>query len=266
VTTSIQHAHIAETLRQAEASRLAIAPPSDATSGLSIEDAYRIQGVNLERRLASGRTRVGHKIGLTSLAIQTQLGVDQPDFGTIVDDMMIANGGRMDVAELIAPRVEAEFAFRIGTALSASPSRDELRAAIDGVAIALEVIDSRIADWKITLVDTIADNASSARIVHGKFRDATPELLDSLPAAIIELAMDGEVQVSGPGSAVLGDPIDSLLWLARTIGTFGDAFRIGDIVIAGAVAAAIPLVEGATFAAVSEGFETVRLHTDRGRP
>jgi 2-keto-4-pentenoate hydratase len=259
--SSIDHAHVAEDLRRAESASRAIAPPSETSPGLSLDDAYRIQGINLDLRLAAGESRAGHKIGLTSLAMQQQLGVDQPDFGFITDRMMIANGGSLAVTSLIAPRVEAEFAFRIGKTLTPSPSRDELCEAIEGVAIALEIIDSRIADWKITLTDTVADNASSARMVHGRFRAATGDLLDSLPESVIELDQDGDVRVSGPGSAVMGDPIDSLLWLAHEIGRFGDTFEVGDVVIAGAVAASIPLVGGASFSATSPGFDTVRLHT-----
>jgi 2-keto-4-pentenoate hydratase len=259
--TSIDHAQAAEQLWHAEASKRAIAPLSQTNVGLTVDDAYRIQRINLERRLVDGELQVGHKVGLTSVAIQQQLGVDQPDFGAITDRMMIPDGGSIAVDSLIAPRVEAEFAFRIGSSLPSSPTRDQLRGAIDGVAVALEVIDSRIADWKITLVDTIADNASSARMVHGAFRAATPELLDSLPKLVIELNKDDVVQVSGPGSAVMGDPLDSLLWLASAIGGFGDGFEVGDVVIAGAVAAAVPLVSGVTFSAVCEGFDTVRLET-----
>lgn len=261
LSTGINHVGVADELSRAESSTTAIAPLSQTHPGLSVDDAYRIQRLNLGRRLADGQTRVGHKIGLTSLAIQQQLGVDQPDFGFITDRMLIANGAGVAVGALIAPRIEAEFAFRIGAALPASPSREQLRAAIDGVAVALEVIDSRVVDWKITLVDTVADNASSARMVHGEFRAATPELLDSLPSSVIELAQDGEVQVSGPGSAVMGDPIDSLLWLARAIGAYGDTFSTGDVVIAGAVAAAIPLLGDVSFTAACPGFETARLQT-----
>ncbi len=259
LSTRVDHTQVAEDLWQAEASIRAVAPPSQTTPSLSVEDAYRIQRLNLDRRFAAGETLVGHKIGLTSVAIQQQLGVDQPDFGSITDRMVIANGGTLAVQALIAPRVEAEFAFRIGASLPPSPTRDQLRDAIDGVAIALEVIDSRVADWKITLVDTVADNASSARMVHGAFRAATRELLESLPAAVIELEENDLVKVSGPGSAVMGDPLDSVLWLARAIGQFGDAFGVGDVVIAGAVAAAVPMVGRALFRATSDGFEPVRL-------
>jgi 2-keto-4-pentenoate hydratase len=258
---TIDHAHVADALWRAEASTDAIAPPSQNHPGLSVADAYRIQRINLDRRIAAGESRVAHKIGLTSQAIQKQLGVDQPDFGSITDAMMIDNGGSLDVGALIAPRVEAEFAFRMGAALPPSPTRAQLLAAIDGVAVALEVIDSRVADWKITLVDTVSDNASSARMLHGAFREATPELLESLPELVIELRQDDAPQVSGPGSAVLGDPIESLLWLARAIGDFGDSFSEGDVVIAGAVAAAIPLVGGVSFSATCPGFDAAILHT-----
>jgi 2-keto-4-pentenoate hydratase len=259
--SSIDQFRVAEDLRDAEASCRAIDPPSQTTTGLDVDDAYRIQRINLEQRLSAGESQAGHKIGLTSLAIQQQLGVDQPDFGFLTDQMIIENAGSLAVNALIAPRVEAEFAFRIGKTLPASPSRELLREAIDGVAVALEVIDSRVADWKITLVDTISDNASSARMVHGAFQRATSALLDALPASVIELEQDGVMKVSGPGSAVMGDPIDSLLWLAEAIGRFGDAFRVGDVVIAGAVAAAVPLVGGVSFSASCAGFDTVRLHT-----
>jgi 2-keto-4-pentenoate hydratase len=261
ISTSIDHAHVAADLWRAGSTLDPIAPPSETSPGISVDDAYRIQRINLDRRLAAGETRVGHKIGLTSLAIQQQLGVDRPDFGFITDRMMIENGGTIAVDSLIAPRVEAEFAFRIGKALPASPTRYELRDAINGVAIALEVIDSRVRDWKITLVDTIADNASSARMVHGSFQAATSELLDSLPKLVIVLDQDDETRVSGPGSAVMGDPIDSLLWLAQSIGNFGIAFAAGDVVIAGAVAAAVPLVGGVSFSATCPGFDTVLLNT-----
>lgn len=257
--TTIDHTRLADRLLEAETTQVPIPPLSGQSPELTVDDAYRIQRINLDRRVAAGEARIGHKVGLTSLAMQQQLGVDQPDFGGILEGMLVRNGGSLDVGSLIAPRVEAEFAFRMGATLPASPTREQLRAAIDGVAVALEVIDSRVADWKISLVDTIADNASSARMVHGGFRTATPELLDSLAGSTIVLEKDGELQQSGLGSAVLGDPIESLMWLAQAIGAFGDRFEVGDVVIAGAVAASIPLAAGAGYAAVSEGFETAQL-------
>jgi 2-keto-4-pentenoate hydratase len=235
-----------------------IAQPSrGAYPDLSIDDAYAVQGHNIERRIARGETVVGHKIGLTSLAMQRQLGVDQPDFGVITDAMVIPHGGEVDGSRLLAPKLEAEFAFRIATDVPVSPSIDELKAAIGDVAVAIELIDSRIADWKIGLVDTIADNASSSGIVVGPWRRATDDILAELLDTEIELLKDGAMVVIGPGSAVLGDPVVSLHWLATAIGRYGQSFAPGDVVLAGAVAASVPLDPGVTWSAIAYGFEPV---------
>lgn len=254
-------AALADALRDAEATRTAVPPPSALRLGLSLDEAYRIQRLNIEHRVDQGEQIVGHKVGLTSLAMQRQLGVDQPDFGVITDRMVITDGGSIDVSELLAPRLEAEFAFRFGMDLPPAPTIEELAEGLDGIAVAIEVIDSRVADWKITLVDTVADNASSARIVHGPFAPASEAVLAALPSIVISLHQDGRDVVSGPGSAVLGDPLISLHWLASAIGKYGDRFRRGDIVLAGAVAAALPLTPDTTWQAHAEGFAPVTLNS-----
>ncbi|ALJ21784.1 hypothetical protein AOA12_18545 [Microbacterium sp. No. 7] len=264
VTTDIARDHtalaaIADALRAAEIARTPIAPPSQTWPGLTVEDAYAVQRIGVRRRVEAGERIVGRKIGLTSLPMQQQLGVDQPDFGAVTDRMVLANGGALDVSALIAPRVEAEFAFRIGRDLPVSPSPTALEDAIDGVALALEIIDSRVADWRITLVDTVADNASSARIVHGDVVPATSRLRRELPGTVITLVRDGEEACSGPGSAVLGDPLHALHWLAKAIGAYGDRFLAGDVVLAGAVAASVPLVPGARWTAHADGLPPVSL-------
>lgn len=247
---------VADALRDAEATRVAIAPPTTTHPSLTLDDAYEVQRINVRRRLEDGELIAGRKVGLTSEAMQRQLGVDQPDFGVITDAMVVPEGTQLSVSTLIAPRVEAEFAFRIGRTLPPSPTIDEVTAAIDGVAVALEIIDSRVADWRIGLLDTVADNASSARIVHGEFV-SPDELLHALP--VIEIALDrgGEVVAVGPGSAVLGDPLVSLHWLASTIGAYGDVFEAGQVVLAGAVAAAVPLDAGHSWTARAECFPSV---------
>lgn len=250
---------LAQRLLDAERSTIAVEPISAEFAELTIDDAYRIQKAAMGQHFASGAHRVGHKIGLTSQAIQNQLGVNQPDFGVITDRMVLPNRGRLAVSDLIAPRLEAEYAFRIAKDLPVLPTREELVEAIDGVAVALEVIDSRIVDWRITLIDTVADNASSARVVVGEWVDATSQLLDSLPGREISLSRDNEEVSAGPGSAVLGDPINSVFWLAQAIGEYGDNFRAGEFVIAGAVSAAVPLVPGMQWSAQSNGFPRVKL-------
>lgn len=251
----------AAALRQAEAYRVGIAPLTEQFPHLSIDEAYAIQRANLGHRLAAGERIVGRKIGLTSLAMQRQLGVDQPDYGVITDVMEIPESGVFDPSLLLEPRVEAEFAFEIGTDLPASPSREELVGAISGVAVAMEVIDSRISDWRIKLLDTVADNASMARVVWGAFVSATPELLANLPGVLLTLSRDGEQTCSGPGSAVLGDPLTSLHWLAGALGAHGDTFRAGDRVLAGAVAAAVDLVPHAEWTVHADGFPSATFRT-----
>jgi 2-keto-4-pentenoate hydratase len=252
-------AAVADALRAAESTRVPVGPPSASHPELDVAAAYAIQGRNVARRLARGERIVGRKIGLTSEAMQRQLGVDQPDYGVIFDTMVVENGGRLETDMLIAPRVEAEFAFLIGGHLPPSPTLEELTRAVVGVAVALEIIDSRIADWKIGLVDTIADNASSAGIACGEFLPILGERLASLPEAVISLSRDGVEVESGPGAAVLGDPLLSLHWLAMAIGEYGDCFSNGEIVLAGAVAAAIPLVAGSNFTASADGFPSVTI-------
>lgn len=254
---------LAEALHRAEEDRRPIPPLSLTSPGLTIESAYRIQRHNVELRLAAGERQVGHKVGLTSRAMQQQLGVDQPDFGVLTDRMQIANGGTFDPRTLIAPRIEPEFAFRIGEDLPPAPDLAQLRAAIDGVAVALEIIDSRIADWKIALVDTVADNASSARVVWGEFAPADEGMLTALPGREITLRQDGAVAATGAGSAVLGDPLVSLHWLATAIGAFGERFRAGDRVLAGAVCAAVPLTADSEWQTAAPGLAPVRFTAAR---
>lgn len=246
---------LADQLWEAEATRRVIPQPTGAINGLTVDDAYRVQGFNLDRRIAAGERLVGRKVGLTSLAMQRQLGVDEPDFGAITDAMVIPSNGEVDVDVLIQPKLEAEYAFRIDGALPPSPTIEALRSAIGGIAVAIEIIDSRIADWKLTLVDTVADNASSARVVVGPWRAATVDLQAAIVTRELALIRDGETLTVGTGEAVLGDPVVALHWLATAIGRYGQAFAVGDIVLAGAVAAAVPLTAGNVWGVSAPDFE-----------
>jgi 2-keto-4-pentenoate hydratase len=158
----------ADALRAAEESRTPIAPLTETDPALTVADAYAIQQHNLGLRLASGVALLGRKVGLTSKAMQAQLGVDVPDFGGLLADMGVEEGDDIPVSQLIQPRIEGEIAFVLGRDLTGpAASAVEALTAIEGALPALEIIDSRVADWKIKLVDTIADNASSARYVLG---------------------------------------------------------------------------------------------------
>lgn len=247
-------ARLAEQLRAAEDSQVPIDALTDQINDLTLDEAYRIQAINLDRVLAEGGRLVGRKIGLTSKAMQEQLGVDEPDVGAITDRMVIPPEGDLDTTRYIAPRVEAELAFRLRKDLDGPITMDEVRASIGSVMLAAEIIDSRIRDWNIKLVDTVADNASSAGVLFGREAPATDRLLDALPSIRVYLEANGAVASFGDGSAVLGHPLNSVLWLARTLEANGAVLRAGDLVLAGAVHASVPLTAGVEYAVRSEWF------------
>ncbi|WP_326731642.1 2-keto-4-pentenoate hydratase [Streptomyces phaeochromogenes] len=238
---------LAAVLRKAEADRSPVEPLTRLHPGLTVAEAYAVQDANTRARLASGERIVGRKIGLTSQAMQRQFGVDQPDFGVLFDSMVIADSGVIRTGELIAPRAEAEIAFVLGKRLyGPDVTADDARAAVSHTLLALEVIDSRIEDWKIELADTVADNASSARVVAGPATEATPELLRDLKDEYVEMSVDGQRVAAGAGAALLGDPLEPVAWLARTLYAYGVGIEAGELVMAGAVDAAVPLTPGST--------------------
>lgn len=235
---------VATALRVAERDRAPIDPLGD---GLKLADAYRIQTAGRALREADGGRLVGRKVGLTSPAMQKMLGVDQPDFGYVLDEMIHESGVRLDAGRLIAPRAEAEIAFRLRAPLrGAEITRADALAATDAVAPALEIIDSRIVDWRIAITDTIADNASCGCFVIGEWRPVDGLDLATLEATMTVTGADGaEETSSGPGSAVLGHPAEALVWLARALHSLGDeALEAGQVVLPGAVSRALSVDAG----------------------
>jgi 2-keto-4-pentenoate hydratase len=230
---------IADRLNRAESDRVAIDPPS-ASARLTVADAYRIQMINVERRVASGRRIVGGKVGLTSIAMQKMMRVDEPDFGHLFDDMILQSGSDCPVGTLMLPRVEPEIAFVLSRELRGpGVTRDDVLAAAEYVTPALEIIDTRIRDWKITLADTIADNASSGRVVLGA--EKTPPRRHDLASIAMKLEKNGDVVEQGVGSAVLGHPAEPVAWLANKFAEFGQTLAAGSIVIPGALCRAVPV-------------------------
>lgn len=209
----------------------------------SMDDAYRVQEINTEIALQEGRRLVGRKIGLTSKVVQQQLGVDQPDFGMLFADMEIGDGESIDSSRLIQPKVEGEIAFVLKRDL---PTEDttlaELISSIDYVLPALEIVDTVIENWNITLADTIADNASSGLFVLGK----TPISLDQLNLELegMLLYKNGELASTGVGAACLGNPLNSCLWLARTMSQKGRPLLCGDILLSGALGPMVSVTKG----------------------
>jgi 2-keto-4-pentenoate hydratase len=234
---------LAAQLHDAELTRCTIPPLSEQVPGLSVADSYRIQQLNVSRRLRDGGVIVGHKVGLTSVAMQEQLGVDEPDYGVLFADMLVADGQPIPVSGLIQPRVEAEVAFIMERELR-GPGVTEADAleAIVGALPVIEVIDSRISAWKIGLTDTIADNASCAKVVRGEV--VTPIAEIDLRTMGMILTVNGEVVSTAAGAAVLGNPIRGLVWLANKLAEFGVSLQPGDLVLAGALHASISVTEG----------------------
>lgn len=235
----MNHAQLAEVLWQAQADGQTCRPLTDLAE-LDVSDAYAVQRINIDRRLAGegfhGRAarRVGHKIGLTSHAVQAWLGVDQPDFGVLLDDMQCPDGGSVDLSGLLQPRAEAEIAFVLGERLEGPgvTAADVLRAT-EFVLPAIEIIDSRIAEWAIKYEDTIADNASSGMFVLG----STPVAPEGLPLRTAGMALRkrGSVVSTGAGAACLDHPVNAVVWLAETLAGFGEGLEAGHVVLSGAL-------------------------------
>ena len=239
-------------LRQASLSREPCAPVRDL---IDLSTAYAVQRELTEARLAEGARVVGHKIGLTSPAVQQQLGVDQPDFGVLFDDMDVSGLLSVPVDGLLQPRIEAEIAFVLGADLAGDLSADRLEAAVAFMAPALEIVDSRIAGWDITIADTIADNASSGLYVLGSSRVRLDEVR---PVDVqMEMTVDGAIVSKGSGAACLGDPLEALAWLAAAARDLGDPLRAGQVVLSGALGPMVPVVSGIEVSATLTGLGTV---------
>jgi 2-keto-4-pentenoate hydratase len=248
----------ADLLHAAQTGGVPIGPLTERYPGLDVADAYAIQQVNLSRRLRDGRSLVGHKIGLTSEPMQTLLGVDEPDFGYILDDMVLGNGSAVAAARFCAPRVEPEVAFLLCEPLRGpGVTVADVRAATEAVAVALEIVDSRIADWKLTLPDTVADNASSGAVVLGDWVPYGDGL--DLPGARASLWLNGTEIDSGVGSAVMGDPAAAVAWLANALAPFGTEILPGQFVMSGSFTSAAFVHPGYDASTTISGLGTVSL-------
>ncbi|MGW3104410.1 2-keto-4-pentenoate hydratase [Streptomyces sp. NPDC001100] len=250
----------------AEATRTGVAcpPVRDLLDGGDLETAYAVQQLNVRRGLDTGRRIVGRKIGLTSPAVQRQLGVDRPDFGALFADMAVPDGGEVPVGRLLQPKVEAEVALVVGRDLPHPQCTivDVLRA-VDFALPALEIVDSRVRDWDISLVDTVADNASCGLYVLG----GTPVPLTAVDLRAVTMTMnrDSETVSEGTGADCLGSPLTAAVWLASALAERGDPLRAGDLVLTGALGPMTPAAPGDTFEAhISDlGSVRVRFATER---
>ena len=249
---------LAADLAQAERSREPIAPLIAAYPDIDVVDAYEIQLINIRQRVAEGARVVGHKVGLSSLAMQQMMGVDEPDYGHLLDEMQVFENKPVKAGRYLYPRVEVEVGFILSADLpGAGCTEDDVLAATEALVPSIELIDTRITDWKIALCDTIADNASSAGFVLGEAR-VSPNDLDVTTIDAV-LTRNGEVIAEGRSDAVLGNPVTAVAWLARKVESFGVRLRKGDIVLPGSCTRAIDARAGDHFVADFTGLGSVRL-------
>jgi 2-keto-4-pentenoate hydratase len=249
---------LAADLAQAERSREPIAPLTSSYPEIDVVDAYEIQLINIRQRVAEGASVLGHKVGLSSLAMQQMMGVDEPDYGHLLDEMQVFEDTPVKAGRYLYPRVEVEVGFILAADLpGAGCTEDDVLAATEALVPSIELIDSRITDWKIALCDTIADNASSAGFVLGAAR-VSPGDVD-VKAIDAVLTRNGEVVAEGRSDAVLGNPVTAVAWLARKVESFGVRLRKGDIVLPGSCTRAIDVQAGDDFVADFAGLGSVRL-------
>ena len=249
---------LAAELAEAERTRVPLSPLTSVHPDIDVVDAYEIQLINIRRRVAGGSVVVGHKVGLSSQAMQTMMGVDEPDYGHLLAEMEVFEDVGVNTSRYLYPRVEVEVGFILADDLpGASCTEDDVLAATAAFVPAIELIDTRIKDWKIGLCDTIADNASSAGFVLGQQR-VSPKDVD-ITAIDAILTRSGEVVAEGRSDAVLGNPVTAVAWLARKVDGFGVRLKAGDIVLPGSCTRAIDAHPGDAFVADFAGLGSVRL-------
>ncbi|MCU1621764.1 MAG: 2-keto-4-pentenoate hydratase [Frankiales bacterium] len=253
-----QRLDAAEALRMAEATQVAVPPLITTYPGIDVVDSYEIQLLNIRRRLAAGATVYGHKVGLSSKAMQEMMGVDEPDYGHLLSDMVYSEDAPIPTQSFLLPRVEVEVGFVLGDDLPGEgcTALDVLRCT-DFIAPAIELIDSRIADWKIGLFDTISDNASSCGVILGKERVKPSEI--DVKAIDATLDINGNRVAEGTSGAVLGDPTIAVAWLANKVASFGVRLEKGHVVLPGSCTRAYDVKPGDDVVATFKGLGSVSL-------
>jgi len=244
MATPAEHERYSEELYNALRNRTTVAPLTERDPSLTADDVYEISLGILKRRLAAGEKIVGKKIGLTSLAVQQMLQVNQPDYGFLTDGMQCLEGAPIPISrELIQPRAEGEIAFVLKRDLTGpGVTNADVLAATAGVKVCFEIVDSRVRDWKIKFQDTVADNASCGMFV------ASDKLVDLRDVDLVTCGMvvwkNGEVIATGAGAAALGSPVNSVTWLANALGRYGVTLKAGEIILSGSLVPLIPIAAG----------------------
>ncbi|PLR87795.1 MULTISPECIES: 2-keto-4-pentenoate hydratase [Bacillus] len=235
-------------LAEAEINKTGITPLTSQDPELTITEAYHIQLENIQKKVAQGNRIVGKKIGLTSVAMQKLLGVDEPDYGHLLDSMAVEHQGTISIEQVLQPKVEAEIAFILKKELTGpNVTTLDVLQATDYIVPALEIVDSRIKDWKIKLPDTIADNASSGFYVLG----GKPTKIEAVDLKLIGMVLtkNGDIVNTGVGAAALGNPATCVAWLANRLADFDIPLRAGEVILSGALSAAVEARAGDRFTA-----------------
>lgn len=237
-------------------------PVRELIGSTDIDLAYQVQQQVIAARRRGGAKVIGRKIGLTSEAVQAQVGVDQPDFGFLLDEMRFGDGEPIPFSTLLQPRAEVEVAFLLAADLDGEEDPAAVRAAVAYASPAIEVVDSRVRDWDIAITDTVADNASSGVFVIG---EAQVPLTEFEPREVtMALTREGEEISAGTGAACLGDPLNALTWLARAAARYGSPLRAGDVVLSGALGPLAPVGPGDVLEAEISSLGTVTARFDQG--
>lgn len=237
---------LGEELYRALVSREVLEPITSRHPEISIEDAYHVQQRMVGMRIDKGARVVGKKIGVTSGAVMNMLGVNQPDFGYLLDDMVYGEGEAIELKRLIQPKAEGEIAFVMKRDLQGpGVTAADVLAATEGVMACFEIVDSRIRDWKIKIQDTVADNASCGVMVFGD-RLVDPRKVDLVTCGMV-VEKNGEIVGTGAGAATLGSPVNAIVWLANTLGRLDIPLKAGEVVLSGSLAAMFPIAAGDAF-------------------
>jgi 2-keto-4-pentenoate hydratase len=252
-------ARMARALYEARAKRVPIAPLTDADPSMGMDEGYIVQREFTSLLAADGDSVIGYKAGLTSAPMQEMFGVTTPDYGPVMATTIRGDGATVSLDEFIAPKVEAEIVFRLAAPLTGpGVTVEQARAAIGGVLAGLEIVDSRIENWRIKLADTSADLASCGAAVLGPAVELAAELDYRLLGMVF--SRNGEIVATGAGAAALGDPVAVVAWLANVLGEHGIGLEAGQVIMTGALHAALPLNPGDTFTAEFDRLGSITLH------
>ncbi|PZW38644.1 2-keto-4-pentenoate hydratase [Mesonia algae] len=255
------HQEIAAILLQAEITQKACDPIRSHLKELDLESAYKIQKINVDQKIAKGGIEIGKKIGLTSFKVQEQLGVDQPDFGVLLQHMQFQQGENLAFAELMQPKAEAEIAFILKEDLKGKNiTIEDVILATDYITSAIEIVGSRIKDWNIKITDTIADNASSSHFILGTKKANVQEI--DLENNKMQLFVNDQLVSEGDGTSCMGNPLNSVVWLANKMNDLGNPLKKGEIILSGALGPMVNLNPSDKVKASIEGLGNIDFLVD----